>query len=805
MNTLTQDLHLGCRRLRRYPTAAAAAIMTLALGIGACTAIFSIVDAVLLRPLPYADAGELVTLWETHPRQVGGYRVASLPAADAWRSELDELDELAVSRPWRPVLSRDAELLSLEGAKVSANFFPLLGVEPMLGRAFLPADTEPGASPMVLISHRLWQLRFGGDDHLVGAQILLEGAPERVLATVAGVLPPGLRIDQPLVHQSAEIFAPLTDDETSNHFGKRYYRVVGRLAEGAKIETARAHLNSIAGYLARSQPTTNGDWRASMERLREHLAEPIRPALLALLAGVALVFLVACCNVGILLMSQASARRRELAVRLALGAGGWRVGRQILTECLLLASASGLLGLWLAHHGVALMTAYLTDALPPSQAVTIDYRALLFAFVLALLTVLLFGLAPALRIGKLNVQATLAARGRRSCSGPAGPRHALVAAELALSSILLVAAALLIGSFQRLATSDRGFEPHGVTTMRLRAVAPIDHGETHPGLLYESLLAEAARIPGVDSAGLINRPPLPGSDMSSRATAATRPEEPLQVEFRGVTSRYFDTLGIPLIEQHDLAQLDRDGGEQDVVVISETAAQRLWPGEQALGRRLVLEWGSSHSREVIGVVGDVGHPTAPNTVQPTVYLPFRQTPHRSMTLVLRGQSTTDLFAAVRARARSLGSPLVVEQPEDFSQAVAAAIAEPRARALLVTAFALTAMLLAAGGTYSAVSLSVEQRRYDSSVRQALGAHPRLLVRDTIAEMLRHGSLGIALGLAISLLLAKALSGLFYGVDLRDPRILLSTAMVMTFIVGISSYLPARRLSNADPAAALRAE
>ena len=806
MTTLAQDLRLACRRLRRYPAVSAAAVVTLGLGIGACTAIFSVADAVLLRPLPFADPDELVTLWETHPRQTAGYRVASLAAADVWRRSLSELDDLAVSRPWRPVLSDDEQLVGLEGVKVSTDFFTLLGVEPMIGRTFSPADGRPGAPLVVIISHRLWQLRFGGDEHLVDSRVLLEGAPDQVHAIVVGVLPPDLRIDWPLVHAGAEIFAPITGQEASGHFGQRYSRVVGRLADGVEIETARSHLAAIADHLSEAQPATNGEWGASMERIREQLAAPVRPALTALVAGVGLVFLVGCCNVGILLTSQASTRRRELAVRFALGAGTWRIGRQILTECLLLSLAGGALGLWLAGQVLTLMSAYV-DTLPGCQEVAIDRRAFLFALGLALSTVLLLGLTPAIRAAGLELRSTLATLGGRHRPAGNRARHALVAAELALSSLLLVAASILITSFQRLAAMDPGFQPQGVTAMRLRAVGPAGSDTAHRAMLYQQLLEETARIPGVHAAGLINQPPLAGSGMSSQVATSRSPEERLRVELRGVTSDTFDALGVPVIEPSDLSLLDRDGIDRTVAVINRAAARRLWPGAdtKVLGRRLMLDWGSGQSHEVIGVVGDVRHPTEPAGVQPTVYLPFRQVPQRAMTLVIRGEPRDEVFGAVRARARSLDSPLVIDRPRKLEQTLAASIAEPRARALLVAVFALTAVLLAAGGTYSVVSLSVEQRRYDSSVRLALGAHPRLLVHGTMLEQLRPAVLGIAVGLVGSLLLARTLSGLHEGVGLRDPRTLLGAAAVMATVAGIASYLAARRLSSADPATALRAE
>ena len=807
MTTLAQDLRIAGRRLRLHPLAAAAAIVTLALGIGACTAIFSVVDALLLRPLPYASPEDLVTLWETHPRQAAGYRVASFPATDAWRHHLHELSEVAVSRPWRPILKRGEELLGLEGAKVSADFFKVLGLEPKIGRTFSPADARPGADPVVIVSHRLWQLHFGGDTGLTGTRILLEGAPGQVRATVVGVLPAEVRVDRPLVHESAEIFAPLTPKDTSDHFGQRYFKAIGRLADGAGIETARSHLTAIAVRLSEARPATNSDWGASMEGLNEQLAAPIRPALLVLTTGVALVFLIACCNVGILLTSQANMRRREVAVRLAVGASGGRIRRQILTECLLLSLAGGTLGLWLAHHGLALTAGYV-EAVTPFHDVAIDGRALLFALGLTLSTVLLLGAVPAIRAAGLEPSSTLAGLPEHRRSGGARPRRGLVTVELALSSMLLIVASMLVASFQRLAAVDHGFEAQGVTTMRLRSVSSHAPGSDPSGAasrerLYLRLRDEAARLPGVETAGLTSQTPLSGAGMSCYAAPSGRPEEASRVELRWATSHAFEALGIPVIERGDLGRLD--DGEMAGVVVSEAAARLLWQDAVALGRRLTLDWGTDQTREVIGVVGDLRHPNTPVDVRPTVYLPFSQIPHRAVTLVVRAGGPANPYAAVQAHARTLGAPLLVDRPMELPQEVAAAIAEPRARALLVGVFALSALLLAAVGTYSVVALAVEQASYASSVRLALGADPQRLVRETMAGMVKPASCGIALGLAGSLLLVRALSGLLYGVGTNDLRSLLASGVIMTLVVVIATYLPAHRLSTTDPTITLRAE
>ena len=802
MQMIFQDFRFSLRLLARRPAVSMTTILTLALGIGVCTAMFSVVNAVLIQPLPYPAPERLVTLWETHPQQGGGFRVTSLATAEAWREELDELAGVALSSPWRPVLSREGQLVSLQGAKVSVDFFPLLGIEPILGRGISADDDRPGADPVVLLSHALWQRRFGGDEHLVGRTIQLEGSRFSDAATVIGILPKDLRIADPLIFESAEIWAPLAMAPSPVPSGRRYLRAFGRLQADTPLEIAHARLESVSQHLADQHPKTHQDWHVGMERLSETIAAPLRPALLALLAGVGLVFLVACCNAGILLLSQATTRRREIALRLALGATPARIGRQVLSESLMLAAASGLLGLLTASQAARLASSGAFTHLSGFHDVAVDLRVLLFACGLSLTTVLLFGLIPAFRAARVEPFSHLrfipSAGGRKANH----LRRWLMAGEVALSLVLLTVAALMLESFERLATTDPGFEAPGVMTLRVQLPGSLQPEASRRDALYRRLLAEVDALPQVEQAGLVNHLPMAGSSMATEAAAENAGDHPIQVELRGASQSYFHALGIPLRTGSQFEGWDSDDGQRRIL-LSQTAAERLWPGEEVIGRRIRLEWGSRSSFEVAGVVGDIRHQGMWSEARPTVYLPYLELPHRTLNLVVRSASSASVIADIRARAHALDRAFVFENIRPLEDILGETIAEPRSRAQMSAAFALITLMLAAGGAYSVIAYSVAQRRYDFSVRQALGARPGQLVRGTLADGARWVVAGVVIGLTASLMMARALSGLLYGVSSHDPSALVGSTILMSVVVLLATYLPASRAMKADPAADLR--
>ncbi len=806
MSTLIQDLRFHYRLWSRKPIAATTTILTLALAIGVCTTIFSVVHGVLLQPLPFPDPDRLVTLWETHPQQASSFRVASFEAAAAWSAELDELEGLAASRLWRPILVQDEELFSLTGAKVSLQFFPLLGVEPLFGRGFEPRDVEPDSPPVIILSHSLWQSRFGGDQNIVGSRVLLEGTGSSTRATIIAIMPSEIQIGEPLVFEPPDVWAPFALKLSPTPHGRRYLQVVGRLSQDASIEQARSRLDSISQSLERLYPETNSDWHGSIESVSEQLIAPVRPALLVMLAAVGFVFFVACCNVGVSLLSQATTRHQEIAVRLAIGASPLRVGQQILTECFLMATISSLLGLLLAHTGLTLMMRHAFATLPRRNEVALDFEALAFSLLLAFMTIVFFGLVPAFRATRAHTYAALRESNISNLSGGCQGgrlRKSLVLAEIALSLILLVAAALMLQSFGSLATADPGFKHREVMTLRLQLPRSLYPETKQLSPIYQRIREEIAVLPAARESGLINHLPMQGASMSTRAAATSSPEKPIQVELRGTSDGFFNTLAVPFLSGRDFDHQELTANTP-VAVLSQSAAARLWPGQDPIGKTIDVDWGSSTVRRVIGVVGDVHHRGVRSDIQPTVYLPFAQLPHRALTLVIRTPTPKSLIADIRARLRDLGEVLVVDEINPLSQVVATTIEEPRSRALLTTLFALITLLLAAGGTYSVVAYSVAQRRFDFSVRQALGAQPWQLGRETLQVGLKQAYGGVGLGLLGSLLLARTLSGILYGVSGYDLQTMIGSTLLMLIVVILASFFPARRAMRVNPASNLRA-
>ncbi|MEM7354420.1 MAG: ADOP family duplicated permease [Acidobacteriota bacterium] len=807
MSSILQDLRFSLRILRRFPAVTATKILTLGLGIGVCTTMLSVVSGLMLRTLPFDSPASLVSLWEAHPQQSGDFRVASEAVAAVWAEELDELSDLALSRTWHPIVSHDNELQRLRGAKVSAEFLPLLGIEPLLGRAFSVDDERPGAAPVVLLSHDLWQRQFGGDPDLLGRTIALEGGTVTASATVIGILPPETRLAEPVLPEPAEILAPIALPNEGTDFGQRYLRVIGRLAEGTELKAARSHLAAISRTLAQLHPESNEGWTARIELASEQLVAPIRPALLALSAAVAFVLLVSCCNAGILQLSQASMREQELAIRLALGAQPLRVGRQVFTECVLTLLASALLGSLLAQQGLALVATRVASQMPLGGELTLDPWMLLLTIAAAATPLTLFSLLPAARAAGADGYLALRESGRGARTGGqrgGRARRALVLAEIALSLVLLIGATLMVRSFQRLAAADPGFEAHGVLTLGLHLPRSLHPDSQRLDGLYKTLLGDLEQLPQVEALALIDRLPMQGATMATEAADEATPEERIKVEFHGVSEGYFQTLQIPLIAGRDLSTRHDEAAARNEVVLSAAAAEALFPGQSAIGRGVIVDWQTSTPREVVGVVGDVRHHGIRSQARPTVYMPLRQVSQHATTLVVRTDSDRQVVANVRSRARELETSFVIEAIRDLDDVVAQTIAGTQGQATLTTVFALIALALAMGGIYSVVTHSVAQRRYDFSVRQALGALPRQLVRATVVEALRQATVGLGLGLLAALLLTRTLSGLFYGISAHDPWTLIANTLTMAGVIVIATYVPARRAMRIDPAADLRA-
>lgn len=796
---LRQDLRASWRLLRRSPWVSATAVVTLALGIGACATLFSVADRLLWNSLDYPEPERLVMLWEEHPRQKGEWRLASYPAFHDWREELDGAGKLAAIRPWRPLLTEGGAVAGLRGARVSADFFSVLGVRPIYGRGFRPGEDEAGAEPVVVLGHELWRDRFGGDPGIVGTALALEDSGAAIVATVVGVLPPEVRISEPIVSETAEIFRPLEPDP---HRGERYFRVVGRLRPGLTIERTVTRLATVASGHRELYPQTNAGWQAEIAALEELVEAPVRPALRALLAAVGLVFLIACTNVGLLMLARENDRRQEISVRLALGAGRLWIGRRLFAESLLLCGSSGILGLVLSQAGVATLDSLgLTGARP----VAVDLRTVIFASVVSLSTAMVFGLVPAARAAGGRLDGALRARRRPGGGGRSTDRlrRLLVLSEIAVASVLLVAAGLMLHSFLRLIDVDPGFEPRRALTLQLQ-MPRASRTEGSVANAMERLRRRVEALPRIDSAGLVNFLPMSGASFGThvRTLPEAGPEERLRIELRGVSLNYFRSMGIPLAGGRDLAFRE----ERPAIIVSEAVAARLWPGRSAIGRSLYLDWASGAPREVVGVVGEVRQHGARLDANPTVYVPLAEAPHRSLALVARAAvgEPSAVASEIRAEAAALYPGLVIDEVQTLAQVVRGTVSRPRGHAVILGAFALVALLLAAGGVYGVVAYSIAQRRYELGVRLALGARPDELVKLVTSEGLRDAAVGIGIGLTASLATTRWLADLLYGVGTSDPWTLAGTSILLFGVVAITSYLAARSASRIDPAVVLRA-
>jgi predicted permease len=804
MNTLTQDIRFSWCLLAARPLLSATTVLTLALGLGACAAVLTLVDEVLLSPLPYRAPEDLVVLWETQPGENSAWKVASLPMADDWKARVPEIVALVVNRPWRPILARGERYESLWGAKVGVGFFDLLGIRPMLGRLFLPADDQPGASKVVVLGHSLWQRDFGGDPEVIGRTVQLDDSGSAVAAEVVGILPPHPSIYRPVVFEDAEIWMPLALNPLHESRGQRMYRVIARLAPGVTIEALRHRLDTVAIEVAGVHPETNRAWGGAAESLVEQMISSVRPALLVLLLAVAFVFLIACTNTGVFLMVQEAARSKEIATRLVLGARPVDVGRQLFLEVLMLTCAGCIPGLLLAR-GILDSLGFLGfEAFPRGQEITVGFRIVVVAVGLALATAIFFGLAQTLRVSRSSFLFALQT-GHGGAARGLCLRRLLVLAEVTWSLILLVAAGLMLRSFHQLMEVDPGFKAERVLTLRIEMAPSLQPKGVRLERSFEGLLETVESLPGVYSAGLVDHLPMQGVARSTVAWSpgAARSGEDLRVEFRGISHGYFQSMGIPMLSGSDLDTEPQ--GKQ--IMVGKAAAELLWPGEQLedlVGRDLHLSWGEPGLFRVVGVVGDVRGHDLREMARPEVYLPYTEVSHRSMTLVVRTNIPPEhLVGDLGAWGRTYNHILAIDQVQTLTQVIHRTMVEPRAYAMLLTGFALVALLLTAGGIFSAVSYSVMQRRGDWSVRLALGARPRDLVRGTVAEGLSDALAGVLLGLGGALFFARLLSGFLFGVSMIDPWTLGCTATLMIVVVVLASYFPAKRATKMDPAVVLR--
>ncbi len=811
MDTLTQDLRYGVRTLVKNPGFAAVAVLTLALGIGANTAIFSVVNAVLLMPLPYHDAARLVSVYQR--TQGGSYNVFSAPNYLAWRDHAEALQLLAVYTSKSYNLAGATEVEHITGQPVTASMFPLLAVNPILGRTFQAQDDLPGGPKVVVLSYAFWQKHYGGARGVIGTSLKLDGEGY----TILGVMPRGFEIAQ----TAGEFWVPLQlnpADPNSSARGLHWLFGLGRLKPGATLSQTEAEANSLAPQLAKDYPQTDAGYGLLLVPLLDDVVGTVKPVLLILLACVGLVMLIACVNVANLLLARATGRQREMALRAVLGANRMRVVRQLLTESILLAFLGGAIGLILALDAVHVLASLApAGSVPRIENIAVDTRALVFTLIASIVTGIAFGLVPALQASKFGLNEALkeSGRGADSSRKRRGLRSALVVSEVAVALMLLVGAGLMVVSFRRLTEVNPGFDPRNILSLRVSLPAAKVSAEQLT-TFRRTLVDNAAALPGVESAALTRDLPLSGTDPSLFFTIPGRPpvaagQEPI-ARARFVSPGFFRTMNIAIRKGRDFT--DQDGpAEAGVVIISETMARQFWPGQDPIGKQIKPGYpASSLICTVVGVAADVRHWLSIEE-PPVAYYPYSQIPasyvpllESYFTLTMRtAGSPQALVGAVRTEIHNLDPDIPVYNVQTMDQLVRDSAAANRFQMLLFGVFAGVGLLLAAVGIYGVISYSVTQRTHEIGIRIALGAKPGEVLRLIISDGMRLALAGAVLGVVGALALSRFLSGLLYGVKATDPSTFVVVFLALTAVALIACYLPARRATKVDPMVAMRCE
>jgi putative ABC transport system permease protein len=795
---LWQDLRFGARMLLKKPGFTLLAVLILALGIGANTAIFSVVNAALLRRLPY-DATRLVAVNSFNPQKQ--QRAGGVAPADYldWQAQSQTFEHLTIYSGGGLRLKEAEREESIPGARVATNFFATFGVQPLLGRTFTSAEGLQSGPPAIILSHRFWQQRYGGDPQIVGRT--LKTADGAVL--VIGVMPPAFKFPS-----YAQVWTPLARD--SGEMKSRsasYFRAVGRIKQGQTIESAQAELKAIAARLAEAFPRENQGRTVQLTDWRESLVQDSRKALLVLMGAVGFVLLIACANVANLLLTAAAARRREMAIRLALGAARRTLLRQLLAESALLSLLGGTLGLLLAIWGVDALTRLLPELNFSFQALSelrneirIDRGALLFTLATALLTGLLFGLAPAWQAAKTDVNESLKEGSRGSSAGHQRARHALVVAEVALALVLLVGAGLLINSFTRMLRVDPGYDPQGLM------VIPLSFPAQNKYAFAQQVMERVAAAPGVAAVALVSYPTLGGLNFPFNREGQPLPNGDVVVAYSAISPNYLSTLKTPLHAGRAFDERDLPNSPP-VALINQTLARQYFAGENPLGQKLVIGYlGQRLTREIVGVVGDVKQEEPTKPTKPEILVPFAQLPW-SGSLLVRSINPDPLTvkSAVQRAIWSVNPALPESKAEALTKTLAGQVAEPRLYALLLGLFAGIALLLAAVGIYSVLAYAVTQRTQEFGIRLALGAQSGDVLKLVIRQGLKLALLGICIGLAGALALTRLLKTLLFNVSATDPLTFAVIALLLLLVALLACWIPARRATQVDPLVALRYE
>ncbi|MFL6234885.1 MAG: ADOP family duplicated permease [Thermoanaerobaculia bacterium] len=812
LETLAQDVRYAGRMLAKRLGFTAVAILTLALGVGANTAIFSVVEAVLLRPLPYRHAGRVVVMWENNRAHPGRHNVVSPVNFLEWRDQARSFDEMAVFLDQPLSLTGVGEPEEVPAQLVTPNLFALLGAAPELGRAFTPEDAKEGKRPSVaVLSHGLWQRRFGGAPDVIGRTVSLNGRA----VSVIGVMPDGFKWfikESSRSSRPAELWLPLALSDQYRDRTKmgHFMQAAARLAPGVPPEKARAEMDTIASRLESQYVEYDKGWGVTLVPLRDQLAGEIKPALLVLLGAVGFVLLIACVNVANLLLARAAGRHKEIAIRSAMGAGRRRIIRQLLTESLLLSLLGGALGLLLSLWSVRALVALSPEHLIGDGEVGLNLPVLAFTLAASLLTGALFGLAPALEASRVKLNESLKESSRGNAGSPRGRRlrDALIVAEVGLALVLLVGAGLMVRSFVRLQAVDPGFDASRLLTLRVALPSVRYPDDAKAKAFFGQAVASLRTLPGVLSASAVSELPFATLGSATSFTIEGRPTpapgEELDTDVRVVDEEYFRAMRIPVLAGRTFTAQEA-AEDRKKCVINQSLARVYFPGENPVGKRITVVMSDNPTpTEIVGVVGDARYARLEGDLRPMVYWTPPQLTYSSMTLLLRtAGDPEDLAAPARRAIQAIDKDLPVADVRTMEDWISESVARTRFGTLLLGAFALLALTLAAVGIYGVMSHSVAQRQNEIGVRMALGARAGdvlwLVIRQGLARVL----VGVGLGLLGALALTRVLASLLYGVSATDPLTFLGLALLLTAVSWIACYIPARHAARVDPLIAMR--
>jgi putative ABC transport system permease protein len=812
------DLRFALRQLIKSPGFTLIAIIALALGIGANTAMFSVVNAILVRPLPFPESDRLTMIWQTNPEVAKmGFPLAptSVPDFRDWRTEAKSFGAVSAFEGWSANLTGLKEAERIDGARVSANLFSLLQVQPFLGRTFAAGEDQLGKDHVVILSDQLWQTRFGGDRSIVGRKINLSQEP----FTVIGVMPPRFNFPSETGAPAYMSFGPRCEawvpfapsEGRAKNRGAHNLAVVARLKPGVSLTTAQAEMKTLAGRFAQQYPDSNKDWGIELVSLQKQAAAGSERTLSVLMAAVGCILLIACANVANLLLARGLGRQKEIAIRRALGASRWRIVRQLLTESVLLALVGGSLGILFAIWGSDLLLAIAPSTLPRLGETRIDGGVLLFTLLVSLATGVLFGLAPALQSSRIGLSERLKEGDRGSTAGHARLRNGLIVSEVALALMLLIAAGLLIESFAQLARVRPGFNPESILTFNIALPDNPYEDRAKAAAFFDDVVRRIENLPGVKSAAAGNVLPLSGAEEVDGFQIEGRPTAPGLVQtanFRWITPDYFKALQIPVQRGRAFTERDKQNAPE-VAIIDETMARLYFGGINPIGQRFKATNDKKQPifREIVGIVGDVRHTSLDAKPGPHVYLPHAQSGLQLMTVAVRSSGTepSALLQMVRREVAVVDPNVPIAEIRTMQEMVASSVAPWRFTMALLSVFAGVALLLASVGIYGVLAYAVNQRRREIGIRMSLGAQRR----DVLQLFLRQGMavtfFGIVLGLGGAWAATRIMRSLLYSVSPTDPLVFLAVPLTFAAVALLASFFPARKAARVNPVIALRSE